>query len=310
MKMKIENRQALGHICACCAYTIFGFNIVLTKDLTNSHIFTPMSLFTLRSIGAGLLFWLLSAFKPHEKVEKKDYIQIFFASLLGYVGTQLTFLVGINYCTPFDCSIIASLGPVFTMLVAAVVLKEPITLKKAGGVGISMAGILLLIFSSTGVVASDINRMTTPLGIVLLLSNSLLFASYLGIFKPVIQKYSVVTFMKWIFLFSFMMSAPFSASDLASVEYANIPVKIFLELGYLVLFATFIAYFLIPIGQKELRPTLVSLYSYMQPVVASVLGIYLGMDRLSTVKVLACAAVVVGVVLVNRSKAKAQQDIS
>ncbi len=305
-----NNRRLLaGHLAACGAYLIFGFNIVLTKDLTNSHVFTPLSLFTLRSVGAGLLFWILSVFSPKESVDRKDLFKIFLASLLGYYGTQLTFLVGINYTTPFDCSIIASLGPVFTMLFAAVALKEPITGKKAVGVAISMAGVILLIYNSS-IATAETARTTTPFGIILILLNSILFASYLGIFRPVIQKYSVVTFMKWIFLFSFVMSAPFSAPDLMAVDYANVPTVCFLELGYLVLFATFIAYFLIPIGQKNLRPTLVSLYSYMQPIVATSLGIYLGMDELSPMKVLSCAAVVLGVVLVNKSKGKSSEKQS
>lgn len=300
-----NKRLIAGHLAACGAYLIFGFNIVLTKDLTNSHIFTPLSLFTLRSAGAGLLFWILSFFSPKETVGKKDLVKIFFASLLGYYGTQLTFLVGINYTTPLDCSIIATFSPVFTMLVAAVVIKEPITTKKALGVAISLAGVILLIYNSSIATAETV-RTTTPFGIILILLNSFLFASYLGIFRPVIQKYTVVTFMKWIFLFSFVMSAPFSFSDLADVDYASVPTVCFLELAYLVFFATFIAYFLIPIGQKELRPTLVSLYSYMQPIVATSLGIYLGMDHLSLIKVISCVAVVIGVVLVNKSKSKKQ----
>lgn len=298
-----KKRLIAGHLAACGAYLIFGFNIVLTKDLTNSHVFTPLSLFTLRSVGAGLLFWILSLFTPKESVDRKDLFKIFLASLLGYYGTQLTFLVGINYTTPFDCSIIASLGPVFTMLFAAVALKEPITTKKALGVAISLAGVILLIYNSA-IATGETARTTTPFGIMLILLNSLLFASYLGIFRPVIQKYSVVTFMKWIFLFSFVMSAPFSLPDLIAVDYANVPTACFLELGYLVFFATFIAYFLIPVGQKELRPTLVSLYSYMQPIVATSLGIYLGMDHLSPMKVISCIAVVGGVILVNKSKGK------
>jgi drug/metabolite transporter (DMT)-like permease len=235
MKDGNNKRLIAGHLAACGAYLIFGFNIVLTKDLTNSHIFTPLSLFTLRSVGAGLLFWILSFFYPKETVEKKDLVKIFFASLLGYYGTQLTFLVGINYTTPLDCSIIATFSPVFTMLVAAIVLKEPITTKKALGVAISFAGIILLIYNSSIATAETV-RTTTPLGIILILLNSLLFASYLGIFRPVIQKYSVVTFMKWIFLFSFAMSAPFSFSDLMDVDYASVPTACFLELAYLVFF--------------------------------------------------------------------------
>ncbi len=304
--MDTKLQKILGHLAAFTAYSIFGFNIILTKDLTNSHIFQPLSLFTLRAIGAGLLFWTLSLFTKKEKVSKKDLLKIFLASLLGFFVTQITFLVGINYSTPLDCAIISTLAPVFTMITAAIVLKEPITKLKAGGVLMSFIGIVALILSSTSSMNNDPSRITTPFGIVMLLLNCLSFAMYLGIFRPLIQKYSVVTFMKWIFLYSFVISVPFSAADIISVNYEAVPAKCYFDLGYLILCATFFSYFLIPVGQKYLRPTLVSLYSYVQPIIASVLGICLGMDSLSAEKAIAIVAVISGVVLVNRSKAKSQ----
>ncbi|MCQ2242889.1 MAG: DMT family transporter [Bacteroidaceae bacterium] len=301
--MNTKIQKISGHLAAFCAYSIFGFNIILTKDLTNSHIFQPLSLFTLRAIGAGLLFWTLSLFTRKEHVGGKDLFRIFLASLLGFFVTQITFLVGINYSTPLDCAIISTLAPVFTMITAAFALKEPITKLKAGGVVLSFLGILMLILSSSSTM-NDPSRVTTPFGIVMLLLNCLSFAMYLGIFRPLIQKYSVVTFMKWIFLYSFIISVPFSAPDILSVNYAAVPGKCYFDLGYLILFATFFSYFLIPVGQKFLRPTLVSLYSYVQPIIASVLGICLGMDTLSVGKSLSIVAVVLGVILVNESKGR------
>lgn len=301
--MNTKIQKISGHLAAFCAYSIFGFNIVLTKDLTNSHIFQPLSLFTLRAIGAGLLFWTLSLFTKKESVCGKDLVKIFMASLLGFFTTQITFLVGIHYSTPLDCAIISTLAPVFTMITAAIVLKEPITKLKAGGVLMSFVGILALILSSTAAM-NDPSRVTTPFGIIMLVLNCLSFAMYLGIFRPLIQKYSVVTFMKWIFLYSFVISVPFSASDIIAVDYAAVPGKCYFDLGYLIICATFFSYFLIPVGQKYIRPTLVSLYSYVQPIIASVLGICLGMDTLSVEKSVAIVAVVAGVVLVNQSKAK------
>ena len=301
--MQTGSRVAIGHMAALSAYLIFGFNIVMTKGLTNAHIFTPLSLFTLRAVGAGTLFWLLSLFTKSESVAKRDYALIFLASMLGFFGTQITFLVGIDQATPLDCAIISTFQPVITMLVAAVVLKEPITLLKGGGVAVSLVGILTLIMCSTQH-ADDGTRATTPFGIVMLLLNCLCFACYLGIFRPLIQRYSVVTFMKWIFFFAFITSAPFTVGDIMRVNYAAVPAKCYAELAFLVFFATFVAYFLIPVGQKALRPTLVGLYSYVQPIIASALGIYLGMDTLSAGKLMAVAAVVAGVVMVNKSRGK------
>ena len=143
--MHSENRKILiGHLACFVAYAIFGVNIIVCKDLTGGNLISPIAIFTLRSLGAGALFWILSFFRPKEKVQTRDLPIIFLAAFLGYFVTQLTFLVAIPQITPMHCSIISSLSPIYTMFIAALVLKEPITFKKAGGVLLSLSGILFL----------------------------------------------------------------------------------------------------------------------------------------------------------------------
>ena len=303
-KMK-DRRQLIGHIACFTAYAIFGINIIICKDLTRGHLISPLALFCLRSLGAGALFWILSIFMPAEKVDRKDYIKIFAASFLGYFMTQITFLIAIPDVTPMDCSIISAMSPIYTMFIAAIVLKEPITLKKAGGVAVSLFGIIFLIMnsvtSSGGIAESKMS------GIFLMILNSLSFSLYLGIFKPLISKYSVVTFMKWIFLFSFLMSVPMSGKEIITLSWSSIPSAQLWELGYLIVFATFISYFLIPVGQKMIRPTLVSMYSYIQPIIATAISICIGMDSLTWQKILAAAMVFGGVIIVSRSRSAQQK---
>ena len=295
-----EKSVLSGHIACFLAYAIFGVNIIVCKDLTGGHLISPIAIFTLRSLGAGLLFWILSLFFPHEKVEKRDYLKIFAAAFLGYFVTQLTFLMAIPDVTPMHCSIISSMSPIYTMFIAAIVLKEPLSWQKAGGVALSLCGILFLIFSNAAG-ASGVSESKLS-GIFLMVLNSLSFSLYLGIFKPVIAKYSVVTFMKWIFLFSVLMSLPLSFREVFSFEWTRIPTVQMWELGYLIVFATFMSYFLIPFGQKRIRPTLVSMYSYIQPIIATVISIILAMDILTWQKVLAAFMVFAGVFVVSRSR--------
>ena len=290
----------IGHIACLTAYTIFGLNIVICKDLTSSGAISPLTLFTIRSLGAGALFWIISLFLPKQSVERRDLPKILFASILGFFLTQICFLMAISRITPMDCSIVSSLSPIYTMFIAAYVLKEPLSAQKIGGVVLSLCGIIYLILNSVTSTATVVQ--TTPLGVLLMLGNSLCFSLYLGIFKPTISKYSVVTFMKWIFLFASLLSLPFSARELLSIEFSVLPTSYIAELAFLVICATFTTYFLIPVGQKILRPTLVSMYSYVQPIVAIVVSIYVGMDTLSWQKVLAAITVFTGVVLVSYSK--------
>lgn len=302
---KMPQRQSImGHLAGFIAYAIFGFNIIVCKDLTSDGLIPPLGIFTLRSLGAGSLFWLISLFQPREKVDKKDFFKIFLASMLGFFTCQITFLVGLPYITPMDCSIMTALAPIYTMIVAAIALKEPITFKKAGGVAISLAGVIYLILSRSAIAGGA--AQTTPFGIVMIVFNILSFSMYLGIFKPLIAKYSVVTFMKWIFLFSFCVAAPFSAKGLTEVDWAGIPSIQYAELAYLIICATFITYFLIPVAQKRIRPTIISMYSYVQPIIAISISIAIGMDVLTWQKVLAAAMVFGGVIMVSYSKSAKQ----
>ena len=294
------SEKTTGHLACFIAYAIFGINIIVCKDLTSSRLISPIALFCIRSIGAGALFWLISCFLPKEQVEKKDYGKILLASLLGFFLTQITFLVAIPDITPMDCSMVSALSPIYTMFIAAYALKEPITLRKVGGVVISFLGVIYLIMNS--VTSTGGTTETSVTGILLIIANSICFSLYLGLFKPVISRYSVITFMKWIFLFATAFSLPIAGHELLTFDYTQLSGIYLSELAFLIVCSTFITYFLIPLGQKRIRPTLVSMYSYVQPIIAISVSIWVGMDALSWQKVLAAGMVFGGVLLVNYSR--------
>lgn len=298
----ISGKTLKGNLAAAGAYAIFGLNIVICKGIANADCVSPIALFTFRAIGASILFWLISLLLPKEKIDKKDFPKIAAASVAGLLTPQLTFLIAITMTTAIDVSILSTLSPIFTMFIAAIVIKEPISVKKAGGVALSFAGVLFLIFNS--VISQNGVAQTRPLGIILMLLNCLSFATYLGVFKPLISKYSVVTFMKWMFLFAALISLPFAMKDLVSTDYSSIPSNVAWEIGFLIFFATFIAYFLIPVGQRNIRPTIVSMYSYLQPIIACIIAIVIGMDKLTWQKIVATILVISGVVIVNKSRAR------
>lgn len=309
----MNTRTLTGHLAAFGAYAIFGFNILFCKDISNEGGLPPFALFSFRAFGAVVLFWGISfiqSFLSKKKADprlktqppKRDLFAMCGASLLGLVIPQLTFLKAITVTTPIDLAVTQSITPIMTMFVAAIFLKEPITFKKAGGVMLSFCGIVWLILQSASLGGGADH--TEPIGIALVVLNSLSFALYLGIYRPLISRYDVITLMKWMFLFALIISLPFSIGSIVSIPYASIPTQVWWEVGYLIFFATFVAYFLIPIGQQRIRPTLVSMYNYLQPIIATILGIAWGMDILTWSKVLAALAVLSGVAIVNRSRAK------
>lgn len=300
--MAINKRVTIGHLAAAGTYIIFGINVVVCRDIATDGGLTPIVLFSMRAFLAGALFWLASLFAPKEQVPLRDLLLLAGASVLGLFLPQLTFLHAIAHTTPVDLSVMSTTTPVFTMFVAAIFLKEPITWKKALGVALSFGGILWLILQSSfsGNGASE----TEPIGIVYCFANYIIFAFYLGTCRPLISRYSAVTSMKWMFLFAFLFSLPFSLPNLPATDFSAVPATVWWEIAYMVFFSTFLAYWLLPIGQQRIRPTLVSMYGYLQPIIAVAVAIWTGMDRLTLTKALSALLVFVGVWVVNQSRAK------
>ena len=294
---------AIGHLACAGAYVIFGINVVVCRDIATDGGLEPIVLFAMRSLVAGALFWLLSLLTPRERVPWRDLLRLAGAGVLGLFMPQLTFLHAIAHTTPVDLSVMSTTTPIFTMFVAAIFLKEPITWKKALGVALSFGGILWLILQSTfgGSGASE----TEPVGIMYCFANYIVFALYLGTCRPLIARYSVVTSMKWMFLFSFLLSLPFSIPHLPQSDFGAVPATVWWEIGFMIFFSTFIAYYLIPVGQQRIRPTLVSMYGYLQPIIAIAVAIWTGMDRLTFTKIVAALLVFTGVWVVNQSRAAA-----
>ncbi|MBO7100554.1 MAG: DMT family transporter [Bacteroidales bacterium] len=304
--MGTHNRVAIGHLACAAAYIIFGINVVVCRDIATDGGLQPIVLFSMRALVAGALFWLVSLFTPREQVPAKDLLRLCGAGVLGLFLPQLTFLHAIAHTTPVDLSVMSTTTPIFTMFVAAIFLKEPITWKKALGVALSFGGILWLIFQST--FASSGPSQTEPIGILYCFANYIVFALYLGTCRPLIARYSVVTSMKWMFLASFLLSLPFSLPHLPQSDFAAVPTKVWWEIGYMIFFSTFLAYYLIPVGQQRIRPTLVSMYGYLQPIIAIAVAIWTGMDRLTVTKIVAALLVFTGVWVVNQSRAATPTD--
>ena len=293
-----QNGTVAGNLACFTAYAIFGFNIISCKHIALDGNITPMALFCLRSFGATALFWIWSLFTaPHDHIEKKDVWKVVIASFLGLFMTQVSFLFAITQTTAIDVSILSTLSPIMTLIISAIVIHERITWSGISGIVLSLVGVFILIFNCVSIRSGA--DSTSIWGILGMVSNTLCFACYVGIFKPVIQKYSVVTFMKWMFLFSSLMALPFAFGSFRASDLAAVPAGVMWHVIYVVIGATFIAYFLIPFGQKRLRPVVVCMYSYVQPVIAMAIALVMGLDTLNTLKVLATVLVFTGVGLVN-----------
>lgn len=293
----------LGHAAIVAVNLIFGFNTPITKSvLQGGYSISPLALTFMRFAGAAAVFWLASLVLKAPKANKKDIGIMFVASLLGISLNQMCFVVGLSTTSPVDASIVVTLTPVLTMLFAALFLREPITWLKVLGVMLGCGGALLLVLTS----AQSGGATRSWSGNVFCLLSCIAYALYLTLFKKLISRNHPLTLMKWMFLFGTVSVFPICFKPLSEVPFAALPWDVWLRIAYIVLAATFVTYLLIPIGQVRLRPTTLSMYNYLQPIVTTLVAVYMGMGTFGWYKALAAGLVFVGVYVVTRSKSRAQ----
>lgn len=301
----MNDKHYKGHIAMLMANIIWGLNSPIGKAVLDSPYVTPLSLTTFRMVGAAIAFWAASLFTKKEHVKPEDLFMLFFAALFGIVLNQGSFIFGLSLTSPIDASIVCTTTPIVTMIVAAIYLKEPVTGKKVLGIFIGAMGALILILSSQ---SAATGKSGSVWGDLLCLTAQISFAIYLTVFRNLITKYSAITIMKWMFIYASMCFIPFSYRDVASIEFARISTEVYAGIAFVVLGATFLAYLLVMVGQKNLRPTLVSMYNYVQPIVVSAIAVAMGMDTFGWSKAGAIVLVFTGVYIVTQSKSKAQLD--
>ncbi len=290
-----------AHLALLGAASMWGLMSPVGKAAMEAGV-SGLSLANMRMIGAACCFWITSLFVKQEKVNHHDLLMLFFASLLGIVCNQGCFTFGLSLTSPVDASIVTTTMPIVTMILAALFLKEPVTPKKVTGIFLGSVGALVLIMSNQG----GGEKEGSILGDALCVTAQVSFACYLTIFKKLIARYNVITLMKWMFTYAAICFIPFSYNDFSATDWAAFPLEVWLEVGYVVLFGTYVAYILMLVGQKTLRPTVVSMYNYMQPVVGSSVAVLAGMASFGWVKGIAAVLIFTGVYVVTQSKSRAQ----
>ena len=255
-----------------------------------------------------VLFWIASFFQKPERVTPKDLLKLLGASLLAIVFNQGCFIFGVGLTSPVDASIITTSMPLLAMVLAAIYLKEPITGKKVLGIAVGATGALLLILGSHQVSEVKAAGNHYIWGDLLVLLAQFSYALYFVLFKNFVNKYSLITIMKWMFTYAFICALPFSYNDLLHTEWKSLQNTEIGALVFIVVGSTFISYVLIVIGQKNLRPTVAGMYNYVQPLVASIVAVCWGMDTFNFVKIISVALIFGGVYLVTNSRSKAEME--
>ena len=287
----------LAHLAIVGANLIYGVNYSVAKEVMPEYI-SPFGFIFCRVLGALGLFWLLSFWMKNEKIEKQDWKILMLCGLFGVAGNQLMFFYGLNLTTPINAAIIMTCNPILVLIIAASLIGERITPKKVGGIFLGLAGAAGLILHGNQLSVSEDHFV----GDLFIFLNATSYAIYLVLVKPLMYKYRATTVIKWVFLFGFLIVIPFGFEEFVSIEWAQFTPSIWWAFLFVVIATTFLAYLFNIYGLKQLNPSVVSTYIYSQPLIATIVALFLKQDEIDVIKIISATLIFIGVYLVSIRK--------
>jgi len=293
------NKITQSHCALFAANLIYAANFTIAKDVMPNYI-QPFGFILLRVSGALLLYWLVATIIKNEKVDKRDFPRLLLCGLFGIAINQLLFFKGLNTTSPINAAIMMVCTPILVVIISSFLIKDKIKIVKIVGIVLGLAGAIALIVINHS--SSSKIREATFSGDMCVLINATSWAIYLVIVKPLMLKYNTLTVIKWAFLFGFVIVFPFGFGELQAVKWETMSSFIVWEVIFVVVATTFFAYLFNTFALKHLSASVVSIYIYLQPLLAALIAVSLGKDELTFVKVVCTILIFVGVYLVSNSR--------
>ena len=293
------SKRNLALIGATIVSIIYGVTFTIAKDVMPAYI-DAFGFILLRVGGSVLLFWLTWFFMPKEKIAMGDFPRIIAAAFFGVAFNMLTFFKGLSLTSPISAAVIMVSTPMIVLVLSAIIMKERLKKRKVFGIVLGLFGTALLILYGKSIGSAT----NAGLGNFLVLVNAISYGFYLIIVKKLMHTYNAFTFVKWIYLFGFLMVLPFGWSEFNAVNWSLVPTSIYWKISFVVVVSTFLTYLLNLLSMKELKPTTVAVFIYLQPLFATIFAISLGKDELNWVKIGAAILIFSGVYLVTQKSPK------
>lgn len=288
----------VGNLCILVASIFWGVNVSFTKALIPEWM-TSEGISAVRLVGGAILFWIGSMFVRNDNIERSDWKKIVTGGVFGLFGFIYLFVMSLKYANPIDVSIIMTLPPMFVILIGVIFLRQRPSWLEYLGLIVGFAGAVIVILGADGNTKAGSDNI---FGDILAILSCICYASYLVILQGPTKKYKPISLLRWVFLFSAIPALFLLIGfDRMPIWHADIAAP-WLEIGFILLCPTFIAYFLVQPAIRNIGSELVSLYQYLLPVFATISAVLMGLDRLRWVQVLAMVIIIVGMVLTTLGK--------
>ena len=295
----MKSRGINAHLALLIANFIYGINYSVAKDVMPFYI-GPSGFVLLRVTVSLILFWFLALLLRQQKIETKDHVKLMLCGLFGVAINQLLFFEGLSLTTPINAGIIMVSTPILVLVISGILIKEKITGRKVTGILTGITGALILILFNNQL---GVTYISSPLGDFFVFLNAASYAIYLAMAKSLMHKYHTFTVIKWVFTWGFIFVIPFGSTQLLTVNWPAIPGIIWIEIAFVILGTTFLAYSLNTFALKVVTPTVASIYIYLQPIFAAIIALIAGKDELNLLKIISTILIFTGVYLVSQTPA-------
>jgi len=295
------NKNLQAHIYLFLSQALYAASFPIAKIVMEDIPYNVLVI--MRVIGAVILFWT-SSLIINEKVDKKDFLRLFALGVFGVAINQSLFLKGLHLTSPIDAAIMMITTPILVLIIASLIIKEKITSLKVIGIAIGFGGAAYLVFQNLG----GTNKESSFFGDMYVFMNAISWGMFLVLVKPLMKKYHSITILKWTFLFGLLLVLPFGIQDGINFDWQTLSQETWLYAGFVIVFTTFVAYLLNTLALKELSPSIVSAYIYMQPFLTALITIYIFRnDTLTWEKVFSALMIFIGVYLVSIQKKESRE---
>ena len=269
---------------------LFSANYLISK--LGMREFSPLSFAWLRVFGSAILLWLVAR---GESLPRESAKRVTLFAILGVVINQTMFLSGLAFTTIQTAAILITSIPVFAAGAAIAMGRERATATRIGGIALACAGALLVVggegFHGTA---------RSMIGALMILINCLSYALYLVLSKPDMAHLSPRAVVARMFSVGAVLMLPISAVPLWREHWSALSSGAWLALGLVILGPTVSAYLLQAWALRFAESSVVAAYTYLQPVLATLLGaVFLG-EHIRPIVVVAAAMIFSGVWLTSR----------
>jgi len=274
-----------AHLGLLATNLFFAINVSAIKYLTTQGFTGPYGLNVIRSGICVVLFWILFLISSEKKrIDKKYIVRFLLCAFTALAGNQMLFMKGVSLTYPIHASLLLLVTPILITFIAAWILKEMINLTKLIGLFLGVAGACILIMSGKNTAKGN----DILLGDVLVIMSTVLYTIYFILVKPLMEKYSTMNVMRWIFTFGFLMIVPLGWNEFGQIPWNQFSFYEYLLLFVIVVPGTFLA----------------GAYIYLQPVFAVIIATIFLKESLELYKIIAGIVIFSGVYLANRQSIK------